>query len=147
MARDLRVLLDLNIILDVLTRREPGYRDSAAVWALVETGRMAGVVAAHSLTTLFYLMSRHIDGPTAVAALKDLLRVFSVAAVDQDVILRALQLGWRDFEDAVQMAAAERSGSDYVVTRNVRDFTSGLVPAIQPAELVALSESGGDKPR
>ena len=58
MARDLRVLLDLNIVLDVLSRREPGYRDSAAVWALVETGRMEGVVAAHSLTTLFYLMSR-----------------------------------------------------------------------------------------
>jgi hypothetical protein len=29
------------------------------------------------------------------------LQVFNVAAVDQNVILKALALGWKDFEDAV----------------------------------------------
>jgi predicted nucleic acid-binding protein len=144
MARELRVFLDLNVVLDVLSRREPGYRDSAGVWALIETGAMVGLVAAHSLTTLVYLLSRHAPETTAVAALRDLLSVFSVAAVDQDVILRALQLGWRDFEDAVQMAAAEQAGADYLVTRNVGDFISGLVPVIQPAELLALFEGAGN---
>jgi predicted nucleic acid-binding protein len=136
------VLLDLNIVLDVLARREPHYGDSAAAWACVETGEAEGLVAAHSLTTLFYLMSRHTSQSAAMSALKDLLRVFAVAAVDGQVIDRALDLGWADFEDAVQMAAAAQAGVNYLVTRNIRDFKSQLVPVVQPAELVALLGTG-----
>jgi hypothetical protein len=54
------------------------------------------------------------------------------------VIAQALQLPYRDFEDAVQMAAAVRVGAAYLVTRNVADFRTGPLPALQPAELLAL---------
>lgn len=61
-----------------------------------------------------------------------------MAAVDQLVIEQALNLPYEDFEDAVQMMAAVRSGAEYLVTRNVQDFKVGPLPVIQPAELVAL---------
>ena len=35
-----RVLFDLNVILDVLARRQPHYPDAARVWRYVESGRM-----------------------------------------------------------------------------------------------------------
>jgi len=139
---ELRVLFDLNVILDVLGRREPYFASSAQTWAAVETGRVDGLVAAHSVTTLYYLLARHTTTPQAHAALVDLLRVFSIAAVDKDVIRDALSLGWDDFEDAVQMAAARHAQAAYLLTRNPADFQPGPLPVIQPAEFLALLSRG-----
>jgi hypothetical protein len=58
--------------------------------------------------------------------------------VDAEVIDRALPSAFRDFEDAVQMAAAVAAGADYVATRDVKDFSAGPVPAVTPAELLPL---------
>ena len=68
----------------------------------------------------------------------ELMQFLSVAAVDQTVIEQALNLPYRDFEDAVQMMAAVRSGAEYLVTRNVQDFKAGPLPAVKPFELQAI---------
>lgn len=137
----MKVLIDLNIILDTFLEREPFYIDSAEAMALAETNQVEGVVAAHTLTTLFYLVSRQLSTARARTILTDLLQVVRVAGVDQATIERSLQLPYRDFEDAVQMAAAMGAGAQFVVTRNIKDFKAGPLPAIQPAELVALLKS------
>jgi predicted nucleic acid-binding protein len=131
-------LIDLNVILDTLQRREPFYATSARVLACAETGLVEGLVAAHSLTTLFYLLSKSHSADRARVVMIELLRFLAVAAVDGAVIEQALGLPYRDFEDAVQMMAAARAGAHYVVTRNVKDFDLGPLPALQPAELLAL---------
>jgi predicted nucleic acid-binding protein len=138
MATKLSVLIDLNVILDVLQRREPFYATSARVLACAETGIVEGWVAAHSLTTLFYLLAKYQSADHARVTLSELLSFLSVAAVDQAVIEQALNLPYRDFEDAVQMMAAVRTGVQYLVTRNVQDYKSGPLPVIQPAELLPL---------
>lgn len=138
MTAKLNVLIDLNVILDVLQKREPFHETSARVLASAENGQIQGWIAAHSLTTLFYLLRRFQSVEAARAVINDLLSVLSVAAVDQTVIERALNLPYRDFEDAVQMAAAIATGARYLVTRNVRDYKPGPLPVIQPAELLAL---------
>jgi predicted nucleic acid-binding protein len=138
MAARLRVLIDLNVILDVLQRRQPFYDMSARALASAETGLIDGWVAAHSLTTLFYLVARYDSPEQARVALTDLMSFLSVAAVDQAVVEQALNLPYPDFEDAVQMMAAVRSGVDYLVTRDVRNFRAGPLLVIQPVELLAL---------
>jgi predicted nucleic acid-binding protein len=138
MAAELRVLIDLNVILDVLQRREPFYHMSARVLAAAERGVLDGWVAAHSLTTLFYLLAKYRSAEQSRVVLTDLLTFLSVAAVDDVVIEQALNLPYPDFEDAVQMMAAVRSGARYLVTRNVRGYGRGPLPVVQPAELMAL---------
>ena len=143
MAGKLRILLDVNVVLDVLTKREPHYQASAQVWAAAETGAVEGLLAAHSITTLHYLLSRHIGAQQARVALKKILQVFSVATVDQRVILQALALIWADFEDAIQMAAAIGANADYLITRNPKDFKADFLPVLQPGELLALLRAPG----
>ena len=133
-----KVLFDLNVILDVLQRREPFYAMSARVLACAETGQIVGLVAAHSLTTLFYLVARGQSPEQARVVLSEILRFLSVAGVDGSVIEQALNLPYRDFEDAVQMMAAVQAGAAYLVTRNVPNYRAGPLPALQPAELLAL---------
>lgn len=133
-----RILFDVNVVLDVITRREPFFRSSAAAWELAETGEIEGMLAAHSLTTLHYLISHQTTREESILAVRKLLHVFQVAAVNQDVIMTALGFGWADFEDAVQMAAAEWAGCDYLVTRNAGDFEPSTVSVISPADLPAI---------
>jgi predicted nucleic acid-binding protein len=132
------VLIDLNVVLDVLQVRDPFYTTSAHVLAAAETGQIEAWVAAHSLTTLFYLLTRHRSSEIARATLGELLSFLSVAPVDQRVIERALALPYRDYEDAVQMMSAVHVGAQYLVTRNVQDYKAGPLPVLQPAELLGL---------
>lgn len=141
----LRVLVDLNVVLDVVQHRVPFYEDSAQVLAAAEAGAVEGWLAAHSFTTLYYLYAKHHSSEAARAALTQLLAFLRVAPVTQATIERGLQLPYEDFEDAVQMASAQEVGADYVVTRNPGDFSAGPVPVVRPVELLALlSDAPGD---
>ncbi len=136
------ILFDLNVLLDVLIQREPHFGDSAKTWALAESGELTGYIAAHSFSTLFYLYSKHEGKKQAANAIRKLLKVFQVALVDQVVILEAVQLGWDDFEDAMQAISARRAGCDYLLTRNPKDYRDSPVPAIQPADFLAVWSAG-----
>jgi predicted nucleic acid-binding protein len=111
---------------------------SAGVLASAETGLIEGYVAAHTLTTLFYLIAKDQSPETARVSLTELLQFLAVAAVDQDTIEQALTLPYNDFEDAVQMTSAVQVGVKYLVTRDVWDYKAGPLAVLQPAELLAL---------
>jgi predicted nucleic acid-binding protein len=133
-----RVLLDINVILDVLADREPFSDDAAAVLGRIESGNLEGFLAAHTVTTLHFLLAKHLGKARTRKVLTDLLRLVDLAPVDEDQIRHALAANWADFEDAVQAACAEGVGADYLVTRNKRDFRKSVVPTLTPAELLAL---------
>lgn len=136
MANKPTVLIDLNILLDVLQKREPFFETSAGVLAAVETGRVQGYVAAHSITTLFYLVQKSKSSAEARATITNLLQVIKIAPVDQNTLEQALNLDYRDFEDAVQMISAVQCKADCLVTRNVKDYQPALLPVMQPVDFL-----------
>jgi predicted nucleic acid-binding protein len=138
-----RVLFDLNVVLDVLLKREPFFPASASLWALAEAGEIEGMLAAHSFPTLFYLYTKYENRDKANLVIRRLLKVFSVAGIDQAVIASASDLGWGDFEDAVQLAAAQYSRCDYLVTRDLKDYRPAGISIIQPADLLAVVGARG----
>lgn len=131
------VLIDLNILLDVLQKREPFYEMSAHLLASVEAGRIKGYVAAHSITTLFYLIKKDKSAAEARATITNLLQFIKIAPVDQATIEQALNLDYRDYEDAVQMIAAIQCKADCLITRNVKDFQPALLSVLQPVDFLA----------
>ncbi|MGQ0656645.1 MAG: PIN domain-containing protein [Chromatiales bacterium] len=132
----MRLLLDTNVVLDVLTKREPHWHASAGVLALVESGKAKGLIAAHGVTTLHYLLSRHLGHARANSAIADLLTLVKVATVNHETIMYALSLGWRDFEDAVHAACALSARASHIITRNTRDYKPLLIPALTPEEFL-----------
>jgi predicted nucleic acid-binding protein len=137
MENKLRVLVDLNIILDVLQKREPFYEASGGLLAMIETGKIEGFVAAHSVTTLFYLVSKDQSPASARVILTSLMQFLKIAPVDHAVIETALNMPYKDFEDAVQMVSAMQCKADFLVTRNIKDYQPAPVTVIQPVELLA----------
>jgi predicted nucleic acid-binding protein len=134
----IRVLLDMNVLLDVLQKREPFYQVSAQVLSLSENGIIEGYLSAHSVTTLMYLLTKDKSPEIARVVLTSLLQFLKVAKVDQSTIEQSLNLSNRDYEDAVQVIAALQSNFDFLVTRNPRDFPLSPVPVLQPVELLKI---------
>ena len=125
-----RVLLDTNVVLDVLLDRKPHAAASAAVWAAVEAGAAEGLLAAHAVTTIHYLLRRELGMAKARRTLGAMLRVFGVAPVDGAVIQDALRAPGGDFEDAVTAAAARLAACDLIVTRDPQGFRHPPVPVL-----------------
>ncbi|MBI3775313.1 MAG: PIN domain-containing protein [Gammaproteobacteria bacterium] len=132
----MKLLLDANVVLDVLAMREPHWKASAGVLARVESGKAKGLIAAHSVTTIYYLLSKHLNRKKARAAIVQLLNVLDVAAVDHHVVSDALSLGWEDFEDAVQAAAALHAKATHLISRNPKDFATLTIPVLTPDEFL-----------
>lgn len=128
-----RLLLDLNIFLDVILDRQPHADVAAALWAAIERGLGQGMVPAHGVTTIFYILEKAKGTAFARSGVEDLVRVFGVAPVDDEVVKKALTLAWPDFEDAVCAAAAEASACDALVTRDPAGYPDAPLPVIDPA--------------
>ncbi len=137
-----RILLDTNIVLDVLLDRKPYVDASAAAWAAVETGVSQGMLAAHAVTTIHYLIRKEIGNAKAARTISAILSVFEIAAVDGAVIQDALQLPVSDFEDAVTVAAARLAGCEYIVTRDPKGFRGSPVRSMTPEAVMPLLKRG-----
>jgi predicted nucleic acid-binding protein len=133
-----KLLLDINIILDVVLAREPWAAEAAVLLSLVENGRADGYIAGHTITTIHYIVAKEKDRQSSAQAISDLLRIVSVVPMDDADFQRALVFALGDFEDAVQTAAALKIGADYLVTRNARDFEGISTPIRTAGEIIPL---------
>ena len=128
----MKLMIDLNVALDILMNRQPFANDSLAVC----NGKDRCFVSAHMVTTAVYLTEKF--GPEATNATLDfLLNNFTVVPCDAKILSAARLLEFKDYEDAVVAVSAQKAGCRYIVTRNPRDFALSPVPAITPVEFLA----------
>ena len=129
------LLLDINIILDVVFQR-PGEPASSALIGSCNEQHQAWV-AWHSVATLAYLIERQRNPAVARELVTGLLSWARVATTGHQDALQALRLPMSDFEDALQVSAAQACGANYIITRNGRDFVQSPLPALSPEEFLA----------
>lgn len=72
------------------------------------------------------------------AAMTDLLKYMNVAAAGESVIRSAVSLRWKDMEDCVQYLIARNEGADYIITRDLADFSSSDIPVMTPVEFLSI---------
>jgi predicted nucleic acid-binding protein len=133
----LKLLLDLNVLLDVIQRREPFYLASAQVLSRILDRHATGYLPGHALTTLYYIVKRSAGKERAEQVLDLLLASFEIVPEGKPQFLEARSLAFADFEDAVVASAAQLAGCERIITRNVADFAGSPVLAVTPEELLA----------
>ena len=132
----MKVLIDTNIILDVLCKRPAFYEDSAKIFKLCEVKKISGVISALSIPNIMYILRKELDADKTREILDSLMLIFSVADLKADDLKKAADMEFKDYEDAIQSACATRIKANYIVTRNIKDFSESKVTAIKPAELL-----------
>ncbi|WP_429885127.1 type II toxin-antitoxin system VapC family toxin [Geoalkalibacter halelectricus] len=133
----MKLILDLNVLLDVVQQRLPHYSASAGVLDFALKNK-CGCIPAHMLTTLHYLVTKYAEKQQADDLIDWLLQNFTVVPADKTVFLRARSLGFSDFEDAVVCASAQEHHCRFIITRNTKDFTQSNIQALTPAEFLAM---------
>ena len=133
-----RILFDTNVVLDVLLDRQPFVEASAAAWAAIETGAARGMLAAHAVTTLDYLVRKELGADKGRRVISAILKIFAVAPVNGTVIQEALELSLPDFEDAVTATAARLAGCEFIVTRDPKGFRGSPVRCLTPEAVMPL---------
>lgn len=135
----MKILIDTNVILDVLLKREPFCKAAIEVLKLAKLNNVQEYVSASAITDIYYLACRQLKNKElARGLLKKLLTIVSVAGVSEQEIKEALELEWNDFEDSVQYSVASLQGMDAIITRNLNDYKRSEIPVWQPEQ--ALEE-------
>ncbi len=132
----MRVLLDTNVILDLFLDRAPFADAAATLWLAHEREQLSAYVAAITPVNLFYIALKLRDEKTARQAVVELLATLNVCTIDQGTLKSALSLPFRDYEDAVQHAAANAAGLEAIITRNVKDYSAATLPILTPEAFV-----------
>jgi predicted nucleic acid-binding protein len=129
----MRVFLDTDILLDVLLNRQPHYAASAEVldWLVERPGSAA--ISWHGAANLHYLSK---DG--AGDFLRELLEFVDIPRTGARELVQALDLGFADLEDAMQVSAALVFGAQVIVTRNGKTFRRSPIRSLTPAEALRV---------
>ena len=123
----MRIVVDTNVMMDILQRREPFFADSyQAIHSIIQEDGEC-MLSASAATDIFYLLRKALQSPQQARE--------RLAGLD---IHTALSRPMADFEDAVVDAVAERNEADYILTRNKKDFAGSVIPAVTPTEFLAL---------
>jgi len=129
------VLIDVDVLIDVALDRSPFGEHAAALLNELERRPGSSYVAWHSLSNFYYLVSPVRGKGTAREFLLDLCRFADVAPASTRSFRYATSLPIRDFEDALQVAAATACGADVIATRNTRDYAASPVRAAKPEDV------------
>ena len=141
---NMKLLIDTNVVLDVLLRREPFFRTAAEVLNLTQRDEVREYVSASAITDIYYIANKQMKDRDAVRdLLKRLLMIVSVAAVSKWEIQNALNLAWGDFEDSVQYSVALLNEMDGIVTRNPSDYQEANMRIWLPEQALELFANEG----
>lgn len=138
----MKLLIDANIILDVLQKRDPHYKYSAIIWKLCETGKVTGHVSVLTFMNMVYILRKELTSDKIENTYKALSLIFKFEDLTEEIVTAAFEMRFKDFEDAVQVQTAKKVNADFIITRNVKDFIKSPIPAYSPEEILSRVEFG-----
>ena len=131
------LLIDSNVILDRILKRQPFFESAKNVFKLSKKADINLKMSASSVTDVYYIAYRTLKDRTQVRALlADVLNVVKIVSVTEENIHYAFNLDWKDFEDAVQYSVALSNGIDAIITRNMKGFSQAEVKICTPEEII-----------
>ncbi|PSB12792.1 PIN domain nuclease [Pleurocapsa sp. CCALA 161] len=132
----MKVLLDTNVILDFALERYPWFADSEQIIYFAEQKQILGYVSASTISDIYYIIRKSKSKELALEFLLNLSIFCQIAAVDSSVISMALNVNFKDFEDAIQYSTAMMNGLNIIVTRNPQDFPVSIPTILTPSQLI-----------
>ena len=133
----MRILIDTNVILDILQKREPFFADSyQALHKAIEADTEC-LISASAATDIFYMLRKFLkSAEQAKERIEQLAQLVTFVDVQGMDIHTAIMRSMPDFEDAVVDAVAERNGVSYILTHNTKDFIGSVIPALTPTNFL-----------
>jgi len=134
-----RLFVDTNVILDLLTGRLPFKKDAERLFSLADQGKVKLCASSQSIATAYYVMSKSLKVDQVRSSLQKLLTLITVCDLSHKATIRAVHdLNFDDIEDSLQHQCALQSKSTVLVTRNEKDFRKTSISVMTPEQVLAV---------
>lgn len=137
-----KIFLDTNIVIDFLGERELFYDSAARVMTLADQKKIEIMTSPITFSTTFYILSKYESASVALEKLRKFKVLCSTSIIDDEVVEKAINSGFADFEDALQYFSALSSGCQIILSRNEKDFKKALIPVMNAQSYLETKKAG-----
>jgi predicted nucleic acid-binding protein len=126
-----RIFIDTNIVLDLLSRREPFFEEAAELFSLADRKIVSLTISSLSIAHTSYTLLRQMNSKDNKTVLRKLRIIVDILPLDDKIIGLALNdESFSDFEDGLQYFTAIEANQEIIITRNLKDFKNSKLPIL-----------------
>ena len=136
-----RIFVDTNIVIDLLSRREPFFEEAAVIFSLADKKQVELSVSSLTIANTGYTLLRQMDSNKAKSVLRKLRLILKILPLDDKIIGLALNdETFSDFEDGLQYFTAIEDEQEIIITRNLKDFKNSKLPTMTAKQFIEMIE-------
>ena len=129
-----KLLIDTNIVVDLLGKRENFYQEAQELFTLADEDDVRLFISAMTFATIHYLISKHLNEDEARKVMIKFKLLVKILPLEDKILELALASDFRDYEDAIQYHTALENNLDIIITRNKKDFKTSRIPVLTARE-------------
>lgn len=139
-----RLLIDTNIVIDLLSKRDKFYEEAADLFSRADKKELDLTISSLTFANTNYILSKMKSPKEAREILRKFKVLVELLSLDDKITDLALS-GERfpDFEDGLQYYSAIENGIDIIITRNKKDFKNSKIPVLTAKEFLADKNASG----
>lgn len=135
-----RILIDTNIVIDLLAKREQFYLNAQQIFTLSDLKKVKLYVSSLTFANTYYVLSQSLKISDARKILRRFKVLVEILPMNDKIIDLSLESDFKDFEDAIQYFTAIENKLDMILTRNIKDFKSSKLPVLSPPDYLNLND-------
>ena len=133
----MKLFTDTNIVIDLLSRREPFFNEAATLFSLADKKQIDLTVSSLTIANTSYALLRQMNSNKAKSILRKLRLIVKILPLDDKIIGLALNDDtFSDFEYGLQYFTAIENEQDLIITRNLRDFKNSELPVMTARQFI-----------
>ena len=133
-----RVFIDTDVFLDVALARQPFYAASKIILAMAENNIILGNISSNCIANIYYILRKAGGDINVRLFISKIIKYVNVISINHQNVIEALNSGFSDFEDGLQNFSATQNQCEYIITRNIQDFTNSKLKTILPEDFIKL---------
>lgn len=133
----MKVHIDINVFMDVLTKRA-GWVESFLTLDVLKPHGITGYISALTIAVLHCLRVRKAGEMQARSEVKTITQDFEIVPLTRQIVIDAFDSQLPEFEDNIQFFSAREMQVDYLITRNKKHFNQQEIPIASPDEFLRI---------
>jgi len=136
-----KIFIDTNIVIDLLSRREPFFEEAATLFSLADKNKIELAISSLTIANTSYTLLRQMDSDKAKSILRKLRLILKVLPLDDKIVGLALNdETFSDFEDGLQYFTAIENGQELIITRDLKGFKKSKLPTMTAKQFIKTIE-------
>lgn len=141
----MKLLLDSNIVIDFLAKREPFCEGAEKLMLLGKTGDHELWISTTQANDTFYVLGegKKSNAESVKQKMHKLKTFLRFCGLNEEGFLKVIDSSWADLEDACVYEVAVHLSADAIITRNKKDFEKSTIPVYDCDEFFEFMKTLG----